>query len=123
MVQTPYLQFIHELTSAFRTRPIVLLEGRHVSVCLSRQSLCSDDMATAVRDILRQHGWAQAAFIGHSYGTFVLSRIAQIHKPIIQSMVRSPPLIYTGSAAVPCMSTLVTSRSESSAGLHRYISP
>lgn len=90
-LQTPYLQFIHELTCAFRTRPIVLLEGRHVSVCLSRQSLCSDDMAMAVRDILQQHGWAQAAFIGHSYGTFVLSRIAQIHKPIIQSMVRSCP--------------------------------
>ncbi len=90
-LQTPYLQFIHELTCAFRTRPIVLLEGRHVSVCLSRQSLCSDDMATAVRDILQQHGWAQAAFIGHSYGTFVLSRIAQIHKPIIHSMVRSCP--------------------------------
>ena len=81
------LPSIHEITLAFRTRPIVLLEGRHVSVCLSRQAMCSDDMAMAVRDILHNHGWAQAAFIGHSYGTFVLSRIAQIHKPIIQSMV------------------------------------
>ena len=69
----------------------MLLEGRHVSVCLSRQSLCSDDMAVAVTDILQQHGWAQAAFIGHSYGTFVLSRIAQMYKPIVQSMVRLLP--------------------------------
>lgn len=25
--------------------------------------------------------------MGHSYGTFVLSRIVQMHKPIVQSMV------------------------------------
>lgn len=88
-MQAPYLHLIHELTCAFRTRPILLLEGRHVSVCLSRLCLCSDDMAAAVTDILQQHGWAQAAYIGHSYGTFVLSRIAQLHKSTIQSMVRS----------------------------------
>ena len=86
-MQTPYLQLIHEITCAFRTRPVILLEGRHVSVCLARQALTTDDMAAAVKDILHKHGWSQAAFIGHSYGTFVLSRIAQINKHIIQSMV------------------------------------
>ena len=73
---------------AFPTRPIILLESRHVSVCLHWRAHSTDTMAAAARDILKRHGWSQAAFIGHSYGTFVMSRIAQLHQPIVQSMVR-----------------------------------
>ena len=75
---------------AFPTRPIILLEARHVSVCLHWRALTTDQMAAAAQEILHKHGWDQAAFIGHSYGTFVMSRIAQLHQPIVQSMVRLP---------------------------------
>ena len=87
-LQTPYLHFIHELMRAFPTRPIILLEARHVSVCLHWRALTTDQMAHAAQEILHKHGWDQAAFIGHSYGTFVMSRIAQLHQSIVQSMVR-----------------------------------
>ena len=73
---------------AFPTRPIILLEARHVSVCLHWRALTTDQMAQAAQEILHKHGWDQAAFIGHSYGTFVMSRIAQLHQSIVQSMVR-----------------------------------
>ena len=73
---------------AFPTRPIILLEARHVSVCLHWRALTTDQMAHAAQEILHKHGWDQAAFIGHSYGTFVMSRIAQLHQSIVQSMVR-----------------------------------
>lgn len=35
-----------------------------------------------------RHGFNQAAFVGHSYGTFVLSRVIQRHGHSVQSMVR-----------------------------------
>jgi len=75
---------------AFPTRPIILLESRHVSVCLHWKAHSTDAMALAAKEILHKHGWQQAAFIGHSYGTFVMSRIAQLHQSIVQSMVRPP---------------------------------
>jgi hypothetical protein len=54
--QTPYLHFVSELMRAFPTRPIVLLEARHVSVCLSWRSQSTDDMADVAADILRKYG-------------------------------------------------------------------
>ncbi len=77
-----------ELVNAFPTRPMVLLEARHVSVGLHTTGRTTDAMADAAAAILAKHGWQQAAFMGHSYGTFVLSRVAQMHRPLIQSMVR-----------------------------------
>ena len=82
------MHFVREIMRAFPTRPIILLESRHVSVCLHWRAHSTDTMAAAASDILKKHGWSQAAFIGHSYGTFVMSRIAQLHQPIVQSMVR-----------------------------------
>ena len=58
-----------------------------MSLGLSTAALSAEDMATAVMDILHQHGWHEAAFVAHSYGTFVCSRIAQRFRPQVQSMV------------------------------------
>ena len=97
--QTPYLHFIMELVHAFPTRPMVLLEARHVSVGLHTAGRTTDAMADAAVAILARHGWRQAAFMGHSYGTFVLSRVAQLHRPLVQSMVR-PSAVHSGGASV-----------------------
>ncbi|CAL8466496.1 g6032 [Coccomyxa elongata] len=89
---TPYLHFVAELTRAFPTRPIILLEARHVSVCLSWRAFSTDAMADAAVEVLQRHGFSQAAFVGHSYGTFVLSRIVQQHRHTVQSMVLMDPV-------------------------------
>ena len=46
-----------------------------------------DAAAHAVAEFVRQHGWSQACIVGHSYGTFVASRICQVHPDIVQSLV------------------------------------
>lgn len=55
-MQTPYLHFVAELTRAFPTRPIILLEARHVSVCLSWRAFSTDAMADTAVEILQR--WA-----------------------------------------------------------------
>ena len=52
--QTPYLHFVAELTRAFPTRPIILLEARHVSVCLSWSSFSTDAMADVAMQVLKR---------------------------------------------------------------------
>lgn len=54
LLQTPYLHFVAELTRAFPTRPIILLEARHVSVCLSWRAHSTDAMADAAVQILQR---------------------------------------------------------------------
>lgn len=90
-MQTPYIQFVHELMKAFPTRPVILLEARHVSICLSWRAVSTCDMADACAEILERHGWKQAAFMAHSYGTFVVTRVSHMHRHLVQSMVRASP--------------------------------
>ena len=92
----------------------------HVAVQHSAQSYVWDTIclprhlqATAPRHFSRMAAWNaeehprctdlfscscvcyRAAFSGHSYGTFVLSRMAQLHRPLIESMVCHLGLIMT----------------------------
>ena len=90
-MQTPYLHFIAHLRRAFPGRPLVLLECRHVSLSLCTRAVTPDVVAQAIVQVLRSHHWPCAAFVGHSYGTFVLSRIAQMHRHLVESMVCTPP--------------------------------
>ena len=87
-MQTPYIHFIYQLVTTFTTRDVVMLECRHVSLSLCSQAVSPDVVCEAIAEVLRRNGWAKAAFIGHSYGTFVLSRMVQLHRPAVESMVR-----------------------------------
>ena len=66
-LQTPYLHFVGQLARAFNTRPMVLVECRHVSVNLTARAVTPDAVVAAMVQILRRHKWATGAFIGHSY--------------------------------------------------------
>lgn len=90
--QTPYLHFIAELLRTLPGRPLVLLEVRAVSVSLTRRAVTADAVASAAAGILARHGWQSAAFVGHSYGTFVLSRLAQTRAALVQSMTLIDPV-------------------------------
>jgi pimeloyl-ACP methyl ester carboxylesterase len=89
---TPYLPLILELSRLLPGRPVVLLEARHVSVGLAARAASTDQVADAARAVLASHGWASAACVGHSYGTFVLSRLAQAHPATVQSLVLLDPV-------------------------------
>ena len=90
--QTPYLHFIAELLRTLPGRPLVLLEVRAVSVSLTRRAVTADAVASAAAGILERHGWQSAAFVGHSYGTFVLSRLALTRAALVQSMTLIDPV-------------------------------
>jgi hypothetical protein len=39
--------------------------------------------------VLWRHAFPDACFVAHSYGTFCVSRICQLHRSLVHSMVRS----------------------------------
>lgn len=88
LLQTPYIQFIANLIINFRTRDIVMLECRHVSLNLCSHAVSPDLVVEAIAEVLRRNKWQKAAFVGHSYGTFVLSRMVQLHRGSVECMVR-----------------------------------
>lgn len=71
---------------------MVLVEARHVSVGLAPHALSTDDVAAAACAALDAHGWASAACVGHSYGTFVLSRLVQTHPARVQALALLDPV-------------------------------
>lgn len=89
---TPYIPLILELARLLPRRPVLLLEARHVSVGLAPRAASTDEVAAAARAVLAAHGWASAACVGHSYGTFVLSRLAQTAPDVVQSLVLLDPV-------------------------------
>ena len=89
---TPYVPLILELAKLLPRRPVLLLEARHVSVGLAPRAASTDEVATAARTVLATHGWTSAACVGHSYGTFVLSRLAQTAPEVVQSLVLLDPV-------------------------------
>ena len=47
-----------------------------------------DDVAHAAAQIMWRHAFADACFVAHSYGTFCVSRICQLHASLVHSTVR-----------------------------------
>jgi hypothetical protein len=68
----PYLPFVWRLAAAFPTRPLMVLEVRHVALRLCGQARSVDEVVRAVVAMLHRHGKQTAHFAAHSYGTFVV---------------------------------------------------
>ena len=77
---------------ALPARPLLLLEARHVSVGLAQRARSTDDVAAAAAAALDDVGAASAAMVGHSYGTFVLSRLVQTAPHRVQSLTLLDPV-------------------------------
>ena len=88
-MQTPYIHFIWKLTRAFPSRPVVLIECPQVSLGMATHAVTPDVVMLAIVEFMHRNAWPRAAFVGHSYGTFVLSRLVQTHRDMVESMVRS----------------------------------
>lgn len=89
---------IAELIEALPDRPFLLMEKPHVCLGLTWRAVSTDTVADAIASLMEKQGWPTAAFVAHSYGTFVASRIIQLHRPRVESVVRArvtpfpPPL-------------------------------
>ncbi|KAK9804722.1 hypothetical protein WJX72_001924 [[Myrmecia] bisecta] len=88
----PYFMFVRGIMNAYPGHPIMLLEVRHVSLRLCLRATDVDDIAHAAAAILHRHGYQEACFVAHSFGTFCVSRICQLHREIVQSVVLIDPV-------------------------------
>ena len=86
-VQIPYLGLVQQILWACPDRPMILLEVPHVSLRLQLRAMSVDDVAHAAAQILWRHSYQEACFVAHSYGTFCASRICQLHRSLVHSMV------------------------------------
>lgn len=68
---------------------MIVLEFRHVSMRLCFRAGEVDHAAHAVAAIVQLLGFKEACIVGHSFGTFVASRLCQLHPTLVQSLVRS----------------------------------
>lgn len=75
------------LFAATSTHPMIVLEFRHVSMRLCYRAGEVDHAAHAVAAIVQQQGFKEACIVGHSFGTFVASRLCQLHPSLVQSLV------------------------------------
>lgn len=87
-VQLPYIGFIWQIMRSNSAHPMLLLEVPHVSVRLnSVRATFVDSVAHTAACILWRHGYEDACFLAHSYGTFCVSRMCQIYRPMVHSLV------------------------------------
>ena len=75
------------LFAATASHPMIILEFRHVSMRLCLRAAEVDHAAHAVAAIVRHQGFQEACVVGHSFGTFVASRLCQLHPQLVQSLV------------------------------------
>jgi pimeloyl-ACP methyl ester carboxylesterase len=54
----------------------------HVALRLCWEAQSVDDVAAAVAASLARHGYRRACVVGHSYGTFVASRLCQLYPQV-----------------------------------------
>lgn len=94
-MQFPYILFMRMLFAATASHPMIVLEFRHISMRLCLRATEVDHAAHAVADIVKQQGFTEACVVGHSFGTFVASRLCQMHPAMVQSLVSMPCLVLT----------------------------
>ena len=87
-VQLPYLHLLHKMGRACPRSQILLLELPAVSLRLNQRAPDVDAIADAAVAAAAQRARLPACFVGHSFGTFCVSRIIQLHPEAVQSVVR-----------------------------------
>ena len=87
-MQVPYWGFISKLMRQENLHgPVVLLDMPHVAMRLHPRSLDMDDVAHALAEILAKHRWPTSCVIAHSFGTFIASRLCQLHPSQVNALV------------------------------------
>lgn len=81
-LQLPYLHLLKAIMGACPGRPVVVTEFRHVSLRIATQPTTVDDLAHRTATALERLGFVDAVVVGHSFGTFVASRLCQLYKPV-----------------------------------------
>ncbi|GFR43461.1 hypothetical protein Agub_g4544 [Astrephomene gubernaculifera] len=88
----PYLNFLLRLSSL--RRPVVAVEVRHLSMRVCTAVPEEDEVVATIVEALARHDVRQVHVTGHSYGTFMASRLVQLHKPMVASLTLLDPVCF-----------------------------
>lgn len=88
----PYLLVLARLTAG--GVPLLIPEIRHVSMRLCKRVPCASEMASRVVKAMDTLGVQQACVFGHSYGTFIASRLVQGHSSRVHSLAVIDPVCF-----------------------------
>lgn len=83
----PYLGFLQQLMCENPTSPLILLDIPHVSLRMGHRAIAFERIAEAAPAILCRHGYEDACFTGHSFGTFCISAVCQLFPMAVHSVV------------------------------------
>lgn len=82
---------------------MILLDIRSVTMRMCTTAMSYDAVADAAVAVLRSElGCQEASWVGHSYGTLVMSRVHKLHPQAVHSMVLLEPV-----ALLPCWPSLL----------------
>ncbi|KAJ8601568.1 hypothetical protein CTAYLR_005215 [Chrysophaeum taylorii] len=91
----PYRRFIDRLVAREPTRPVVLVELPSISTSLSAKPLAQGaTLAAEVRDALEAEGFAECAFVAHSFGSTLAAFVAKYEPRLLASLVLVEPVCF-----------------------------
>mmetsp|Transcript_23683 Transcript_23683/g.51983 ORF Transcript_23683/g.51983 Transcript_23683/m.51983 type:complete len:595 (+) Transcript_23683:246-2030(+) len=88
----PYVTFVMRLVA--QGQPVIALECPHLGMRLVHEVPCVDEVVEEVMAVLDKHGVQKVCVTGHSYGTFMCSRIVQQYPQRVQSLALIDPVCF-----------------------------
>ncbi|CAL5226232.1 g9076 [Coccomyxa viridis] len=83
----PYFFWVLDLIRTFSRHTIILVEYDNISLRLHSAKVLFDSTAHRLNDIIIRDGFSKACIVGHSFGTFVASRLCKLHPEVVKSLV------------------------------------
>ena len=80
--QGPYFFWVLDLVRTFSRHTIILVEYDHISLRLHSSKILFDSTAHTLSKIVIRAGFSKACIVGHSFGTFVASRLCKLHPEV-----------------------------------------
>ena len=80
--QGPYFFWVLDLIRTFSRHTIILVEYDNISLRLHSSKVLFDSTAHRLNDIIIRDGFSKACIVGHSFGTFVASRLCKLHPEV-----------------------------------------
>eukprot|EP00928_Gymnodinium_smaydae_P040348 TRINITY_DN27372_c0_g1_i1.p1 TRINITY_DN27372_c0_g1~~TRINITY_DN27372_c0_g1_i1.p1 ORF type:complete len:600 (+),score=126.36 TRINITY_DN27372_c0_g1_i1:195-1802(+) len=87
----PYLPFIRRIS---KVREVFVVELPEISQVGCERVMPPQEMAEAIERMLLSHGHSRAVFMGHSYGTAVMSWVIRERKHLVEKAIFMDPICF-----------------------------
>ena len=83
-LQGPYFFWVLDLIRTYSRHTIILVEYDHIALRLHSSKVLFDSTAHKLSRIITRAGYSKACIVGHSFGTFVASRLCKLYPEVCQ---------------------------------------